>query len=184
MNIYLASSWRNERQPEILLELRAAGHDVYDFRNPAPDDDGFRWTEVDPNWKRWTPEQFITGLKHPIAAKGFANDWEAMLEADACVLLLPCGRSAHLEAGYFVGARKPLLILLDNAPHTYDDRPCEPCGDFDGCHGGLEPELMYKMAHGMYAELSYLISALELVDEELPGIRGGVTRDGQPTPVA
>jgi hypothetical protein len=33
--IYLASSWRNERQPELVRILREAGHEVYDFRNPA-----------------------------------------------------------------------------------------------------------------------------------------------------
>ena len=30
--IYLASSWRNERQPELVRTLRQAGHEVYDFR--------------------------------------------------------------------------------------------------------------------------------------------------------
>jgi len=48
--------------------------------------------------------------------------------ADACVLVMPCGRSAHLEAGYFVGANKRLVILID-----------------DG-----EPELMYKLADKVY----------------------------------
>jgi hypothetical protein len=43
--------------------------------------------------------------------------------ADIAVLVLPCGRSAHLEAGWFVGAGKQLVILL--APG--------------------EPELMYKL---------------------------------------
>ncbi len=33
-DIYLASSWRNDLQPEVLLALRDAGHAVYDFRNP------------------------------------------------------------------------------------------------------------------------------------------------------
>ena len=38
MKIYVASSWRNLLQPGIVLALRRCGHEVYDFRNPAPGD--------------------------------------------------------------------------------------------------------------------------------------------------
>ena len=41
MKIYLASSWKNTDQPDLVEALRNAGHDVYDFRNPTPDDAGF-----------------------------------------------------------------------------------------------------------------------------------------------
>lgn len=41
MKIYVASSWRNERQPEVVEHLRSFGYEVYDFRNPAPGDTGF-----------------------------------------------------------------------------------------------------------------------------------------------
>lgn len=43
MNIYVASSWRNLLQPGIVVALRRCGHDVYDFRNPAPGNKGFAW---------------------------------------------------------------------------------------------------------------------------------------------
>jgi hypothetical protein len=33
--IYLASSWRNTYQPDVLAQLREQ-FEVYDFRNPAP----------------------------------------------------------------------------------------------------------------------------------------------------
>jgi hypothetical protein len=32
MKIYVASSWRNTYQPEVVQKLRAMGHQVYDFR--------------------------------------------------------------------------------------------------------------------------------------------------------
>ena len=38
MKIYVASSWRNERQPDVVQALRNAGHDVYDFRHPHGED--------------------------------------------------------------------------------------------------------------------------------------------------
>lgn len=141
MKIYLASSWRNVRQPGVLAALKAEGYDVYDFRHPASGNEGFHWEGIDPDWQNWTPYQYVNHLmEHPVAASGFRLDWEAMQRADICVLLLPCGRSAHLEAGYFVGAGKELLILIDK----------------------MEPELMYKMANGIYTELNDLIDELRL----------------------
>lgn len=124
MKVYVASSWRNTRQPEVVRALRDVGHEVYDFKQPVPGDNGFHWTEIDGGWKEWTPERFKTALDHPIAQAGYEKDMGALESCDVCVLVMPCGRSAHLEAGYAIGAGKPTFILLANG----------------------EPELMYKMA--------------------------------------
>ena len=131
MKIYVASSWRNQRQPFIVEFLRDLGHEVYDFRNAAPGYDGFHWREIDPNWKHWTPERLVEGLENHLTEEAFKHDFDAMRWADACVLVMPCGRSAHLEAGWFIGAGKPTAILLS-----------------DG-----EPELMYKLAKCVYDRL-------------------------------
>jgi hypothetical protein len=113
VKLYVASSWRNPYQPDLVGILRQAGHEVYDFRHPPGGDHlGFSWSEVDPKWRTWSPSEFIAALDHPIAQAGFQSDFGAMHWADAGVLVLPCGKSSHLEAGYFVGAGKPLLILL------------------------------------------------------------------------
>ena len=140
LKIYVASSWRNQRQPHVVETLRRAGHQVYDFRNPRNEDadTGFHWTEVDGGWKSWTPEKFRAALRHPIAQKGFTADLQAMEWADAFVLVMPCGRSAHLEAGWAIGAGKPTYILLS-----------------DG-----EPELMYKLATGLCLSVDELIKEL------------------------
>src|SRR5690349_9841863 len=102
--IYIASSWRNQYQPAVVFALRDAGHEVYDFRNPAPGNHGFHWSEIDQAWQGWKSDAYLRALAHPIAKVGFINDFGAMQEADTGVLVLPSGRSAHLEAGYFVGA--------------------------------------------------------------------------------
>ena len=125
MKIYLASSWKNLQQPVVLEHLRAAGHEVYDFRHPEPGNDGFAWDSVDPNWRKWGPKDYRKALNHKEARAGFYLDFHAMRGCDCCVMLMPCGRSAHLEAGYFVGAGKKLIIILP-----------------EGC----EAELMYLMA--------------------------------------
>lgn len=122
--IYVASSWRNPYQNEVVRSLHSDGHLVYDFKNPRPNDNGFHWSEIDEQWKEWTAQEYRNALDHPIAKAGFASDFNAMKWADTFVLVLPCGRSAHLELGWAVGAGKLTIIL------TRD---------------GEEPELMAKM---------------------------------------
>lgn len=124
--IYVASSWRNEYQPMVVGRLTVEGHRVYDFRNP-PNKAGFRWTDIEAGWESWTRERYVELLTtSPEAAHGYIADYRAMQWADTCVLVLPCGRSAHLEAGYFNGANKRLIVFM---PETQ------------------EPDLMYLMAN-------------------------------------
>lgn len=114
--IYVASSWRNEQQPNVVAALRLAGHLVYDFRNPWPGQGGFSWREIEPDWQQWTPARYREILlTHPAAAHGFLADLRAMKWADTGVLVLPCGRSAHLELGWLAGAGKRTMILLADA---------------------------------------------------------------------
>jgi len=138
MKIYVASSWRNNQQPMVVKVLREAGHEVYDFRRPCPGELGFQWLDVDPKWKSWNPLEFANALNHPIAQKAFTTDMTALMECDVCVLVLPCGRSAHLEAGWAVGNGKHLFILLDQS----------------------EPELMYAMADHLCLSLYDLLQKL------------------------
>jgi hypothetical protein len=111
--IYVASSWRNAHQPGVVQALRERGLEVYDFRNPPPPGqiDGFRWTEIDPDWLRWTPAQWRDAIAHPVAQRGYASDRAGMDWANCGVLVLPCGRSAHLEAGFLAGQGKPVFTL-------------------------------------------------------------------------
>lgn len=109
--VYVASSWRCLLQQGVVHALRAAGIACYDFREPVPGGSGFSWREIDPNWLNWPPEQWRSALAHPVAQEGFALDKGAMDRADCGVLVLPCGRSAHLEAGYLAGQGKPVFTL-------------------------------------------------------------------------
>jgi len=136
--VYLASSWRNLEQPGIVRLLRDCGHEVYDFRNP-PNSTGFAWSELDPNWRSWTAEQYRECLKLPRAAEGFMSDKTGMDWADTCVLLLPCGRSAHLEAGFMAGAGKEVIVLTKD---------------------GEEPELMSLLCDHICVNLKELLRAL------------------------
>lgn len=128
MKIYVASSWRNEWQPGVVALLKIMGHEVYDFKNPNESNHGFGWHEIDENWMKWTPDQYVEALNHPRAEEGFNLDFNAMKWADCCLLVLPCGRSAHTEAGWMKGAGKSVYVY-------------QPLQE--------EPELMYKIYDGI-----------------------------------
>lgn len=141
--VYVASSWRNSLQPMVVDSLRKEGHEVYDFRNPAPGKCGFAWSAIDEDWLNWNPRQFIHRLEEsPIAADGFRLDRDALNWCDTCVLVLPCGRSAHLEAGYAAGQGKDTIILLQ--PEKF------------------EPELMYLLGSGLVTSIEECKIALRL----------------------
>jgi len=110
--IYVASSWKNTYYPGVVEALRKAGLEVYDFRNPPHGLKGFAWSEIDPNWQSWTAEQYKKALQHPLAQAGFNSDFGAMKWADEFCLILPSGRSAHIEAGWAIGKGKPVSIYL------------------------------------------------------------------------
>jgi len=88
---------------EVVARLRKAGHEVYDFRNPPSGDPGFKWSSVSEDYMEWSPQQYRDMLHHPKAERRFHNDIEAMEACDTCVLVLPCGRSAHTETGWSAG---------------------------------------------------------------------------------
>jgi hypothetical protein len=139
MKIYVASSWRNQIQPYVVKRLCEAGHKVYDFRHPPDGSDGFHWSEIDEEWQAWSPAEFREGLKHPLAEVGYTSDKKGMDWAQACVMVMPCGRSAHLEAGYMGGAGKKVIVLLS-----------------DG-----EPELMYKLADAICIDMDEVLKKLD-----------------------
>lgn len=136
--VYVASSWRNPMQQQVCSVLKAAGIDHYDFRNPEGGT-GFSWREVKSDYtgprigvdgirekgSDWEDrDEYLRMIAHPRAIEGFDSDFAAMEKADAFIMVLPCGKSAHLELGWAVGAGKRTAILLEDP---------------------IEPELMYKI---------------------------------------
>lgn len=138
IRIYVASSWRNPLQQEIVARLREEDFEVYDFKNP-PGRTGFAWSDIDPDWQKWNATQFVAALGHPIAQAGFSSDMGALAICHACVCVLPCGRSAHLELGHAVGAGKFTAVLLGK-----DE----------------EPELMYRMCDLVTDDIDQIIVEL------------------------
>lgn len=91
--------------------------------------------------RRWSGAELIAGLAHPLAVAGFEADRAAMERASACVLLLPCGRPAHIEAGFIAGQGKPLIVVLEEGERNV-------------------PELMYKLATAVVTNIDDCIDAI------------------------
>lgn len=142
--IYVASSWRNNMQGAVVEILRAAKFEVYDFKNP-PNEKPFSFQNLALDGDAAIPAERYVDLiqNHPRAEEGFNSDFDAMQWADTFVLVLPCGRSAHLELGWAVGAGKRTAILLD-----------DPC----------TPDLMYRMVDHLSTSVIDLLGWLGVED--------------------
>jgi len=171
--LYVASSWRNVYQPAIVQMGLQRGIDVYDFRNPIAGNYGFSWKQITGKpVSDWTFEEYREILQHPIAQHGFDLDMEG-LQADATLLVMPSGRSAHYELGYAVGRGQRTAVvypsgvpMTDIGEHSVNAGAClecssgvryRPCDLRSKLYRDFEPELMVKGASD-----GILIGILEL----------------------
>ena len=140
LKIYVASSWDNRRYPSVIHRLRTCGHQVFDFRDP----DGRGARRIEAEYIGTDQNRF---LELDEAKKAFNTDFDAMENADVCILVLPSGRSSHLEAGWFIGRSKPCYILTDPERAS-------------------RLELMYGMATMIESDIDRIIEALSEYAEE------------------
>lgn len=116
-SLYLIGSLRNPEVPKIANLLRQTGIDVFDDWYAAG-------PEADDYWRDY--EQKVRGHDFKTALRGFPArhvfefDKHHLDRCDAGLLVLPAGRSGHLELGYIVGSGKPGYILLAGEPDRFD----------------------------------------------------------------
>lgn len=114
--VYLIGSMRNAQIPLLAVQLREAKFDVFeDWYSPGP--------EADEQWQKYEQirgRTFHEALNGFHAKHVFAFDKYHLDRADIAVLVLPAGKSGHLELGYMVGKGKPSYILFDGEPDRYD----------------------------------------------------------------
>src|SRR5258706_9150607 len=99
MIVYLIGSLRSPRVPKVAEELRAAGYEVFDDWYAAG-------PEADDYWQRYEQAKghtYAEALAGYAANHVFNFDRTRLMRADAGVLVLPAGKSGHLELGYLVG---------------------------------------------------------------------------------
>ena len=134
--IYLIGSLRNPEVPKIANELRKLGHEVFD-----------QWYGAGPNaddcWQEYCKNKGMN-FKEALADHGaqhvYSFDRTFLERADVVVLMLPAGKSGHLELGWALGRGKRGYILLNGEPDRYD--------------------VMYNFSTGVCTSFEELIDAL------------------------
>jgi hypothetical protein len=115
-SIYVIGSMRNPRIPIVAAALRAIGWDAFDdWYSPGPECDD-KWQE----YEKARGRSFREALEGHHAKHAFALDEHHIERCAVGLLVLPAGKSAHIELGVFRGMNKPRYILMDGEPDRYD----------------------------------------------------------------
>ncbi len=134
--IYLIGSLRNPLVPDIANALRKEGHEVFDQWYGAGPNADDHWMEYCKN----KGMNFQQALADHGAQHVYNFDRRFLDTCDTAVLVLPAGKSGHLELGYALGCGKKGFILLNGEPDRYD--------------------VMYNFATGVCLNLEELIDVL------------------------
>jgi hypothetical protein len=136
--IYLIGSLRNSAVPEIAAKLREHDHEVFDdWYSAGPEADDY-WMTYEKN----RGHNYKEGLEGYAAKHVFSFDKHHLDRNEIAILLLPAGKSGHLELGYFIGCGKPGYILFNGEmPDRWD--------------------VMYQFATGIFYDVNDLIAELK-----------------------
>lgn len=114
-SIYVIGSLRNDNIPKVSAKIRELGIEVFDdWYGAGP--------EADDHWKALEVSKghdYKQALAGRAAQNVYHFDKANLDRTDAAVLILPAGRSGHLELGYTIGRGKPGYILIDD-PERWD----------------------------------------------------------------
>jgi hypothetical protein len=116
VNIYVIGSLRNPEVPVVAQALRDDGHTVFDDWYAAG-------PEADDCWQAYEKARgssYEEALRGYSAQHVFNFDRTHLDRADCALLVLPAGRSGHLELGYIIGQGKKGYILLPEDNDRWD----------------------------------------------------------------
>ena len=114
--IYLVGSLRNPRVPAVAARLRDHGHLVFDDWYAAGPEADDRWRD----YERGRQHSLAQALSGKAAQHVFAFDHKYLQLAETVVMLMPAGKSGHLELGWALGQGKRGYILFEEEPERYD----------------------------------------------------------------
>ena len=114
--IYMIGSLRNEKIPHIAKKIREIGFNSFDdWFSPGPEADEF--------WRKYEKVRGSTykeALTNWAGKHAFEFDKHHIDESDIGVLIMPAGKSGHLELGYMIGQGKPCFIYFEKEPERWD----------------------------------------------------------------
>lgn len=105
---FIASRWRNrDTVLDLLDKLQAKGKKVYCFikTDPyhSPDDDPEKTMAEYEATENWQNNKMIRDI--------FKKDMQGLKDSETLLLLLPAGKSAHIEAGVAFGMNKRCIVI-------------------------------------------------------------------------
>ena len=121
--IYIIGALKNAEITNIAAELRPKDnysnrveYDVFDqWITPGPDADQYLFEYS--KKRGWNYKEALTC---DAAKNNFDFDKRHIDSADIVVMVMPSGKSAHLELGYSIGMGKEAHILFDKEPERFD----------------------------------------------------------------
>jgi len=115
--IYLIGSLRNLQIPKIASTLReSTSFEVFDDWYAAG-------PEADDCWQKYEEEKGVSyrdALSSWAAQHVYTFDLAHLQRSHVGVLVLPAGKSGHLEFGYLIGQGKKGYVLFDRTPDRWD----------------------------------------------------------------
>lgn len=135
--IYLIGSLRLPAVRDFAKELRENGFEVFDDWHAAG-------PEADDIWQKYEQDRghtYLEAMKGWHANMVFQFDYTHLVRAGVGVLMLPAGKSGHLELGYILGKGKRGYVLFDKEPERWD--------------------VMYQFATGIFTDKHRLIEELK-----------------------
>ncbi len=117
MKIYLIGSLKNPVIPLIGKSLRALGHDIFDDWFAGGPTADAAWRE----YHQARGEGYAEALKGKAGDNAFKFDMHHLADANAAMLILPAGKSAHMELGVMHGWGRPTYVYFgDGEPADWD----------------------------------------------------------------
>lgn len=115
-SIYIIGSLRNPEVMEVDKLLSSVGLETFsEWFSAGPEADDFLR-----DYFRAKGYNYSQVLQSYAAKNIFRFDKDHLDRCDAAILVMPGGKSAHLELGYVVGKGKPGYILMDKEPERVD----------------------------------------------------------------
>ena len=116
-SIYIIGSLKHERPAIIASLMRNHGFEVFDDWRSAGAEGDKHWREYEQHRGR----SYLEALKGRACRNVLNFDMGNLRRCDGAMLVMPAGKSGHLELGFCVGLGKPTVILLqDPNPADWD----------------------------------------------------------------
>lgn len=115
-SIYIVGSLKNWKIVGLTNELQKLGFDVFsEWLTPGPEADTYLLKYA--KMRGWSYKQALNSYA---ATHVFNFDKYHIDRCDLAIMVMPAGKSAHLELGYITGTGKPGYILFDREPKRFD----------------------------------------------------------------